>query len=190
MRANIHGFATLLWQTDWESLGEQLTGSVAVAGLYLLIGWLMLLLIRRQQQEREFLHKERMAVIERPEAAPNSLSVLLAGLSPPQDQDLRTGLRWSVIGVGIGLALYLMEATREYWPVGLIAAFIGVAHVVSYLMSSARQRAQAGADQTSVDVAGLIQSVEFTPRHLPEPGRTPLPVVDRANDEVTTKPEG
>ncbi|MDW8241391.1 MAG: hypothetical protein RMM98_17460, partial [Acidobacteriota bacterium] len=63
MRANIHGFATLLWQTDWESLGEQLTGSVAVAGLYLLIGWLMLLLIRRQQQEREFLHKERMAVI-------------------------------------------------------------------------------------------------------------------------------
>lgn len=188
MRANTHGFATLLWQTDWESLGEQLTEFVAVAGLYFLIGWLILLMIRRQQQEREFLHKERMAVIERPEAAPNSLSVLLASLSPSHDQDLRTGLRWSVIGVGIGLAFYLMEATREYWPVGLIAAFIGVAHVV--LMSSARQRAQAGADQTSVDVAGLIQSVEVTPRHLPEPGRTPLPVVARANDEVTTKPEG
>jgi len=119
-------------------------GILAIGGFYIAVLGIALLFLWRSAKERQFLHKERMALLERVERLPENAHQLLASFAPAKDRDLRAGLIWFIVGVGVSFTLYGLQDSRPYWPGGLIPVFIGLAYLVSFLVLSGRHRRESG----------------------------------------------
>lgn len=125
----------LFLQVEWEDV-------LAIVGFFGIVITIAVLIYLNRVKSREFMHKERMALVERAEALPENINQLLAGFTPAPDRDLRVGLIWLISGLGSSLVLYLLADSRPYWPAGLIPVFVGLGYLVSFLVLSRRQRGE------------------------------------------------
>ncbi len=130
----------LLFQIDWEAILGEIIGLVSVVGFFFVIGWGLLLLFRGRSRALELLHEERMALVEKAEATPDAVEQLLAGMQRGTERDLRMGMIWIMVGLGLSLTAYLIEQSRSYWPGGLIPLFVGVAYLISVAIEFRRHR--------------------------------------------------
>jgi hypothetical protein len=127
------------------------------------------LVLAKQLKLREIIHEERMKAMEQnvelpgasdPEVArllgdpqghrPNGRGWLSAGMLWVRLVSLCLGLTAFFGGIGtcIGLAITTGEKMYEFWPMGLIPAFIGLGLLIFYVMSARlaeQARAQASA---------------------------------------------
>ena len=94
---------------------------------------------RASLREREMLHTERMAAIEKGILAPDVLvEPPAAGTGQPSrgprsDSDaLHTGLVFLAIGVGMTVALRLLAPDHAWWAWGLIPLATSAGHLVSW----------------------------------------------------------
>jgi len=115
-------FINLIQVEDWEGILGIIVG--AGGGIALLI-FVAYFIYRARTQGHEFTHKERMALIEKAGDIPANIEELLLAVTSGPENDLRSGLIWLIIGVGLTLMLYLLEDSRPYWPSGLIVIFVG-----------------------------------------------------------------
>ncbi|MBI3948930.1 MAG: hypothetical protein HY314_00520 [Acidobacteria bacterium] len=77
---------------------EDLTGLIAVAGFYVAVIGIAVFFFLKTTKERQFMHKERMALIERMESLPENAYQILVSFAPAKDRDLRNGLLWLIGG--------------------------------------------------------------------------------------------
>ncbi|WP_374675276.1 DUF6249 domain-containing protein [Ideonella sp.] len=99
---------------------------------------------RKKRDIFELHHKERMLAIERGMEVPPLPEALLAGqrderCRTPGD-DLRRGLMWLLVGLAIGVALFL-NRSLEAAAWGLIPMAVGAAHLLTYGRHSAHTSA-------------------------------------------------
>lgn len=90
---------------------------------------------RKKRDIFELHHKERMLAIERGMEVPPLPEALLAGNRDERCQapgdDLRRGLMWLLVGLAIGVALFLNRSLESAaW--GLIPMAVGAAHLITY----------------------------------------------------------
>jgi hypothetical protein len=123
-----------IWNEDILAV---IIGAGGGIGLCMLISYFI---YRARTQGREFTHKERMALLEKAQNIPENIEELLMAITAGPENDLRSGLIWSIIGVGLTLMLYLLEDSRPYWPSGLIVIFVGLAYFVSFALISRRRQ--------------------------------------------------
>src|SRR5690349_8615461 len=127
---------------------DSFTGVFAMAiPIVAIIGGITVAVVRTigQQRMAELAHKERILAIER--------GVDPAKLPPPPVIDygasfysplrryhglLVGGVVTLVVGISVGVFLYLMESEKNSWAVGLIPAGVGVALLLSAMLVKPR----------------------------------------------------
>jgi len=132
---------------------DSFTGVFAMAiPIVAIIGGITVAVVRSLGQQRmaELAHKERIAAIER--------GIDPAKLPPPPVLDygesfgaysplrryhglLIGGIVTLVVGLAVGVFLYLMETEKNTWAVGLIPAGVGVALLLSAMLVKPRNGA-------------------------------------------------
>ena len=91
---------------------------------------------RRDMQQLELQHRERMAAIEKgldlppDRGSPQAPPVRTNGYRPVGSRYLLKGLVW--LGVGLAIALSQNEWTEHWHSYGCIAAAVGVAYLIYY----------------------------------------------------------
>jgi hypothetical protein len=91
---------------------------------------------KKKKEVFELHHRERMAAIEKGMEVPALPVELLAGPTDMQrkNQDpLKRGLVWTLVGIAVASALYLED--KEHWAWGLVPAAIGVANLLYYAIT-------------------------------------------------------
>lgn len=149
-----------------EDLGEVI-GLTAVVGFYIAVIVITFIFLWRSFKERHYLNKERLALIERIESLPANAHQLIASLAPAKEHDLRSGIIWLIVGLGVSLTLYTLEDTRSYWPIGLVLIFIGLAYLVSYWVLSRQRRGEDGETEGGSEAPPPRRLASLSPPVLP-----------------------
>jgi len=116
---------------------DQIITLVAIIGAFILGGFFWWMMVRAGLRERELLHAERLAAIEKglpppdepagPQGAggPEPVSPRAAASNP-----LGTGLFWLFIGLGMIVAMRIVYPASTSWGWGVIPVGLGLAYLV------------------------------------------------------------
>jgi hypothetical protein len=100
--------------------------------LFAAMVFVVALVVSMRLKKNRMLHETLRAMIEKGAPIPPEL------LNPPNPRrpksDLRNGLVW--IGVGVGLTLMFLAQGHNNWPVGLIPLLIGVAFLITWKLET------------------------------------------------------
>jgi hypothetical protein len=121
---------------------DQIITLVAVVGAFILGGFFWWMMVRAGLRERELLHAERLAAIEKglpppDEPAPPQPAGGVAPGSPARaaSNPLGTGLFWLFIGLGMIVALRIVYPASTSWGWGVIPVGLGLAYLVGIWLS-------------------------------------------------------
>ncbi len=116
---------------------DQIITLVAIVGAFILGGFVWWTMVRAGLRERELLHTERLAAIEKglppPDepAPPQPAGGVNAGVTAPAASNpLGTGLFWLFIGLGMIVAMRIVHPTSTSWGWGVIPVGLGLAYLV------------------------------------------------------------
>ena len=124
---------------------SQIIPIVSIIGGLSLGGFWWWVVIRAQVRARELLHIERQAAIAKglpPPDEPTQGESGAAGGSanPPErattDKALGTGLSWLFLGLGVIVALRIVNPAGTSWGWGVIPVALGLAYLVGIALSS------------------------------------------------------
>jgi hypothetical protein len=157
--------AYLKTRRAWSTIGETVQWLAAIA---LPVGIVAIVLTFRHRRQK-LAHETMRLMIEKGLPVPTELINPPPPVRPPKS-DLRRGLIW--LAVGIGLAILLLKTFEDsgLWALGLIPAFIGVAYLLCWVIGLARERREAGRERSGLwpgifwTLLGL--SLAFTLRSL------------------------
>jgi hypothetical protein len=177
----------LLLQADWDDILGEIIGLVSVIGFFLVIFGVVWLANRKRLKEREFVHKERLALIEKGGPLPENMDQLLVDQARGSEQDLRAGLIWLFTGIGVSVTSYFIEASRPYWAGGLIAVFIGLGYLLNAWISSRREQEQNQKPRTSRYLSpSIVAENKVTVLSVDTGLKTSLPSASDVEEEVKT----
>ena len=153
----------------WSTIGETVQWLAALA---LPVGIVAIVLTFRHRRQK-LAHETMRLMIEKGLPVPTELINPPLPVKPPKS-DLRRGLIW--LGVGVGLSILMLKTFEDsgLWALGLIPALIGVAYLLCWVVELARQRREAGREQgglwpgifwtlLGVSLALAIHSLEDAP---------------------------
>jgi hypothetical protein len=116
---------------------DQIITLVAIIGAFVLGGFFWWMMVRAGLRERELLHAERLAAIEKGLPPPDEPAqpqpaggVKVGGPAPPASNPLGTGLFWLFIGLGMIVAMRIVYPTSTSWGWGVIPVGLGLAYLV------------------------------------------------------------
>ena len=129
----------------WSTIGDTVQWLAAVA---LPVGIVAIVLTFRHRRQK-LAHETMRLMIEKGLPVPTELINPPSPVKPPKS-DLRRGLIW--LAVGIGLAILLLKTFEDsgLWAMGLIPAFIGVAYLLCWVIGLARERREAGRERSGL----------------------------------------
>jgi hypothetical protein len=160
---------SLIQIEGWEDILGIIVGA---GGSLALCGVIAFFIYRGRVRTRELVHKERIALIEKAGEVPGNIEELLLSVTVSPENDLRTGLIWSIIGIGLTLTLFFMEETRPWWPSGLIAIFVGLAYLAGYLFVPRRRWSPEAQGKPSLIIqATSIQTLAENPQSVALPAQ-------------------
>lgn len=87
-----------------------------------------------KHRARELRHQTIRLLVEKGQPLPQELLVEPRKPAPRPGNDLGNGLK--LLGVGIGLSLFLFFMQQRAWAVGLIPAMLGVGYVASHFLAA------------------------------------------------------
>jgi hypothetical protein len=123
----------------WSTVGDTVQWLALVA---LPLGIIALVQTFRHRQQK-LAHETMRLMIEKGLPVPVELINPPPPIKPPKS-DLRRGLIWLALGMGLLILLMKVGEDSGAWAVGLIPAFIGVAYLVCWIIGLARERREAG----------------------------------------------
>lgn len=123
---------------------SQIIPIVSIIGGFSLGGFFWWMVIRAQVRARELLHIERQAAIARglpppdepPERPAESGGGLVKAAPEASGKELGTGLFWLLIGLGMIVALRIVNPASTSWGWGVIPVALGLAYLVGFALSS------------------------------------------------------
>ncbi len=140
----------------------QLIPVISIVGGLSLGGLFWWLVIRAQVRAREMLHAERLAAIAKglpPPDEPVDRAGGAADGSPgspspanaDKDKALGTGLFWLFLGMGLIVAMRIVNPGGTAWGWGIIPVSLGLAYLVGVALSHRRTAPAREEDETSRD---------------------------------------
>jgi hypothetical protein len=113
--------------------GSQMEEVVVPLGSFAMIVGIVALVVNFRFKRTRMVQETIRAMVEKGTPIPPEL------LLPPEPRrrprsDLRSGLGW--VGIGIGLLIFLSGQEGRYWALGLIPLFIGMAYLVAWKVES------------------------------------------------------
>jgi hypothetical protein len=129
----------------WSTLGDTVQ-LLIVAGLP--IGIIALVQTFRQRRQK-LAHETMRLMIEKGLPVPPELINPPPPVKPPKS-DLRRGLIWLALGIGLMILLKKVADEPGVWSVGLVPALIGVAYLICWIAGRARERREAGREPSSL----------------------------------------
>ena len=129
----------------WSTLGDTLQCLIVFS---FPIGVIALVQTFRHRRQK-LAHETMRLMIEKGLPVPPELINPPPPVKPPKS-DLRRGLIW--LALGIGLMVLAKNATNEpgVWSVGLVPALIGAAYLLCWIVSQGRERREAGHEPSSL----------------------------------------
>jgi hypothetical protein len=129
----------------WSTIGET---AQWLAALAMPVGIVAIVLTFRYRRQK-LTHETMRLMIEKGLPVPTELVNPPPPVKPPKS-DLRRGLIW--LAVGIGLTIFLLKTFEDsgLWALGLIPAFIGVAYLLCWGIGLARERRETGRERSGL----------------------------------------
>ncbi len=126
----------------WATIGEtvQWLGAVAVP-----VGIVAIVLAFRHRRQK-LAHETMRLMIEKGLPVPPELINPPPPVRPPKN-DLRRGLIWLAVGIGLTVLLRKTFEDSGLWASGLIPAFIGAAYLLCWLIGLVRERREGGRER-------------------------------------------
>jgi hypothetical protein len=155
---------------------------VLIVGLVFVFIMTFLILVNRfQKRERELIHAERMAAIEKglplPEgafSAPNSgdakaadeIAALQEALKPVPGNSFKSGIALLLLGTGLIAAFLLAQPGWGHWAWGLVLALLGAADLIYWFVSGRAEwkEAQALRAEARQILMGRLKPASVDPR--------------------------
>jgi hypothetical protein len=153
----------------WSTVGETVQWLAVIA---LPVGIVAIVLTFRHRRQK-LAHETMRLMIEKGLPVPTELINPPSPAKPPKS-DLRRGLIWLAIGIGLTILLLKTFEDSGLWALGLIPAFIGVAYLLCWVNGLAQERREAGRERCGlwpgifwtllgVSLAFAIHSLEDAP---------------------------
>ena len=125
----------------WNSV-ESIAQTIMFLGLPIAIVALVLTFRHRRQR---LAHETMRLMIERGLTVPPELINPPPPVKPPKN-DLRRGLVWGALGIGLLIAIKETIPDEQFWAFALVPTFIGAAYLVCWLVAWMRERQERQAD--------------------------------------------
>jgi len=137
--------AYLRHRRAWATVGETVQWLGAVA---LPVGIVAIVLTFRHRRQK-LVHETMRLMIEKGLPVPPELINPAPPVKAPKN-DLRRGLIWLAVGIGLTVLLRKTFEDSGLWTSGLIPALIGVAYLLCWLIGLARDRREAGRERSGL----------------------------------------
>lgn len=133
---------------------------VSIVGAFSIAAFFWWLIVRAGMRERELLHVERMAAIEKGLPPPDEPAKAGgAACLPAQDggkgtkaSALGTGIFWLCIGIGLILTMLVVYPASTHWGWGILVVALGLAYLVGgYWLMRGKAETHANTDAAGRD---------------------------------------
>ncbi len=136
----------------WVTIGNGL-GYVA---LFVMVVAIVAIVQTFRHRRQKLVHETMRLMIEKGLPVPPELINPPPPVKPPKS-DLRRGLIWLALGVGLAVPVQRLADEPGIWTVGLVPALIGAAYLLCWAVGLARERREAGPER-----AGLWPGIFWT----------------------------
>jgi hypothetical protein len=137
--------AFLKTRNAWSTVGD----TIQWLGLLALPLGIVVVVLTFRHRRQKLAHETMRLMIEKGLPVPMELINPPPPAKPPKN-DLRRGLIWLALGIGLTILLLKLWEDESVWALGLIPAFIGAAYLLCWGIGVFRERPQARRERSDL----------------------------------------